>query len=131
MCAKQQAIGLVTGSGATGGGAFRPCTTGIATFIESHWGSVECESLENGIDYVGEFGGAGELDSAIGARSGCAGEGYGFEGAWFSERIGGHYLRRVEASDDAFVGQAEDVGDLFVAAGVHVCEGGSAIGGAI
>ena len=37
----------------------------------------------------------------------------------------------MEAGDDAFVGQTEDVGDLFVAAGVHVGEGGSTIGGAI
>ena len=40
-------------------------------------------------------------------------------------------MRHVEGGDDAVVGQTKDVGHLFVTPGVHVCEGGSAIGGAI
>ena len=85
MCAKQQAIGLITGSGATGGGAFCPCTTAIAAFVESHWGSVERESFKNGINHTGEIGWTGELYPSVGARSRRTGEADDFEGAWFSE----------------------------------------------
>ena len=122
---------MIAGSCAAWGCFFRPCTTAIAAFVKGNGCGIEGKTLKHGVDHVGEIGWTGELYPSVGARSRRIGEADDFEGAWFSERIGGHYLRHVEGGDDAVVGQTKDVGHLFVAASVYIGEGGSAIGGAI
>ena len=128
MGTKQQTIGLVASSCAAWGRFFRPCASTIAAFVKGDGCGIEGKTLKHGIDHVGEFGGTGELDSAVGTGSWRIGEADDFEGAGFSERIGGHDLRHVEGGNDAVVGQAKDVGDLFVTPCIHIGEGGSAVG---
>ena len=122
---------MIAGSCAAWGRFFRPCTSAIAAFVKGNGCGIKGKTLEHGVDHVGEIGWTCELYPAVRTRSRRVGETDDFEGAGFSERIGGHYLRHVEGGDDAVVGQTKDVGHLFVTPGVHVCEGGSAIGGAI
>ena len=122
---------MIAGSCAAWGCFFRPCTTAIAAFVKGNGCGIEGKTLEHGVDHVGEIGWTGELNPSVRTRSWRIGEADDFEGAWFSQRIGGHYLRHMEGGDDAVVGQTKDVGHLFVAASVYIGEGGSAIGGAI